>query len=76
MREYFDRLERVAAIFARAELAHLSLRERVALKFLGSAAPPVKEIEPPPYQRLPDGEKERPDREPVLATHAPIIPPK
>ena len=69
--EAFARLDKVAAIFDRAAVAHLSLDEKLALKFLGTAPPPpVKPDRIAPTE----GEEERPDwRNAVEATHAPII---
>ena len=72
MKEYFERLDRAAAILERAAQAHMTVRERLILKFLGGTAPP------PPAVILPlpptEGEEDRPDlqRDVVFATHEPV----
>ena len=72
MKEYFERLDRAEAILERAAQAHMTVRDRLILKFLGGTAPP------PPVVIVPvaptEDEEERPDlrRDVVLATHEPI----
>ena len=80
--EAFARLEKVSAIFDRAEIAHLSLRERIALKFLGDAelgkvvAYKDKGTIEQEAQDAHDAEQGHVRRKgkPVLATHEPIRP--